>query len=102
MILGPVQVLPPLVDVENITCSWLRPSRPSAHESTIRLVASAPVGAPLAISTLGDGPRSSRAPAMPSSTHRPIDGSKPVHRSVAGMIGRALVQCRPPSKDLDM
>src|SRR5213593_3841031 len=102
MILGLVQVPPPFVEVENITCSLLRPSRPSAHESTIRFVASAPVGAPLAMSTLGAGPRSSRAPPMPSSTHRPIDGSKALHRSVAGKIGRAWVQWLPPSTDLDM
>src|SRR6266545_4573496 len=102
MVLGLVQSVPPLVEVENITCSWLRPSRPSAHESTIWLVASTPVGAPLAMSTLGDGPRSSRAPAMPSSTHRPMDGSKALHRSVAGNRRCALVQWRPPSNDLAM
>jgi hypothetical protein len=43
---------------------------------TIRFVASPPVGAPLAMSTDGAGERSLRAPATPSSTQRPIDGSK--------------------------
>src|SRR3954451_24528170 len=42
---------------------------------TIRLVASAPVGAPLAMSTLGAGARSLRAPATPSMTGRPCTGS---------------------------
>src|SRR5690242_17862745 len=42
---------------------------------TIRLVASAPVGAPLAMSTLGAGARSLRAPAMPSIVGRPRTGS---------------------------
>src|SRR5919108_4798412 len=39
---------------------------------TIRFVASAPVGAPLAMSTLGAGARSLRAPASPSITGRPV------------------------------
>src|SRR5919206_435254 len=43
---------------------------------TMRSVASAPVGAPLAMSTLGAGARSLRAPAMPSITGRPCTGSK--------------------------
>jgi hypothetical protein len=79
--------VPPSVEVANSTCSLLRPLRPSAQALTILLVASAPVGAPLAMSTLGSGPRSSRAPPMPSSTQRPIDGSKALQRSVAAMTG---------------
>src|SRR6266851_4174222 len=43
---------------------------------TIRFVASDPVGAPLAMSTLGAGARSLRAPAMPSIVGRPRTGSK--------------------------
>src|SRR5712664_3530641 len=43
---------------------------------TIRSVASAPVGAPFAMSTLGPGARSLRAPAMPSSVGRPRPASK--------------------------
>jgi len=31
-----------------------------------------------------------------------MDGSKALHRSVAGKIGRALVQWRPPSVEVDM
>ena len=34
-----------------MTCSWLRPSRPSTHVSTISSVASLPLGAPLTMST---------------------------------------------------
>src|ERR1700761_6709978 len=41
----------------------------------MRLVASDPSGAPLAMSTLGAGARSLRAPAMPSITGRPCTGS---------------------------
>src|SRR4051812_1546706 len=54
------------------------------------------------MSTLGSGPRSSRAPPIPSSTHRPIDGSTALHKSVAGITGRSFVQCRPPSTDVDI
>src|SRR5438105_12425053 len=42
---------------------------------TIRLVAPTPVGAPLAMSTLGAGARSLGAPAMPSMVGRPSTGS---------------------------
>src|SRR6266566_8168442 len=75
MLVGSIQVAPPLVEYERKTCSLLRPSRPSTQVSTISFVASAPVGAPLAISTLGSGARSSRAPATPSSTQRLWTGS---------------------------
>src|ERR671935_182391 len=67
---------PPAVEYENNTCSWLRPSRPSAQALTISFVAPAPVGAPFAMLTLGEAERSFRAPAMPSSTQRSPDPSK--------------------------
>src|SRR5215208_8100804 len=55
-----------------MTCSLLRPSRPSTRVSTSLSVASLPVGAPLAISTEGAEERSERAPATPSSTQRQV------------------------------
>src|SRR5437763_16528566 len=48
---------------------------PLTYVITMRLVASVPVGAPLAMSTLGAGVRSLRAPAIPSIVGRPITGS---------------------------
>ena len=48
---------------------------PLTYVMTMRSVASAPVGAPLAMSTLGAGARSLRAPAMPSISGRPCTGS---------------------------
>jgi hypothetical protein len=42
----------------------------------MRLLASLPLGAPLAMSTLGAGARSLRAPATPSITGRPCTGSR--------------------------
>src|SRR5438105_2539582 len=70
---GADQVLPWLVDSVNSTCGWA--SAPLTYVMTIRSVASDPVGAPLAMSTLGAGARSLRAPAMPSMTGRPCTGS---------------------------
>ena len=43
---------------------------------TMWLVAPLPVGAPLAMSTLGAGARSLRAPATPSIANEPWTGSK--------------------------
>src|SRR4051794_36890949 len=69
---------------------------------TIWFDAPAPVGAPLAMSTDGAGLRSARAPATPSMTHRPIDGSNALHVSNAPNSGRARSQLRPPSVERDM
>ena len=66
----------------------------------IRFVAPAPVGAPLAMSTDGEGERSLRAPPTPSSTQRPIDGSKRLQVSKAVNTAAGRVKVRPPSKDL--
>src|SRR5918912_2374606 len=69
---------------------------------TIRFVASSPVGAPLAMSTLGAGARSLRAPAMPSITGRPCTGSN-APGCVTGpetAVGRDHVE--PPLVDRDM
>src|SRR5438270_347841 len=63
---GAVQRSPPLVDSVKYTCGLV--ISPLTYVMTMRFVASAPVGAPLAMSTLGAGARSLRAPAMPAQT----------------------------------
>src|SRR6266516_3001005 len=78
------------------------PSRPSAHASTISFVASAPVGDPFAMLTLGEAARSFRAPAIPSSTQRPMTGSMWKHGSTTSSNGVAFVQLLPPSVDVNM
>ena len=70
---GADQVAPWLVYSVNRTSGRTRV--PLTYVMTIRSVASAPVGAPLAMSTLGAGARSLRAPAIPSMTGRPCTGS---------------------------
>ena len=60
---GVAQVAPASVDQETSVFSLFRPRLPSLQASTIALVASAPVGAPLAMSMLGAADRSMRAPA---------------------------------------
>src|SRR5436190_1640212 len=98
--LGPVHKPPRFVDVLNITCSLFKPSRPSTHVNTIWSVASPPVGAPLAMSTEGAGPRSSRAPPTPSSTQRPMDGSIALHVSNAWKTVTGREKVAPPFVDL--
>src|SRR5919197_2239615 len=71
--LGAVQLPPRLVDSVKKTCGWA--IVPLTYVITIRLVASDPVGAPLAMSTLGAGAKSLRAPAIPSIVGRPRTGS---------------------------
>ena len=68
----------------------------------MKFVASSPVGAPLAMSTLGAAARSFRAPATPSSTHRPMTGSTTKHGSVTLRSACGRVQLRPPSVDFTM
>src|SRR5919198_3524862 len=96
---GPCQDLAPSADQATRVCSWLRPALASAQASTIMLVASAPVGAPLAMSTLGAAARSVRAPVNPSITHRPDSGSMKKQGSVIRNSVRGLVQWTPPSND---
>src|SRR5438876_11926572 len=72
---GADQAWPPSVENDSRATSWFWPDRPSLHTSTISFVAPAPVGAPLAMSTLGMAIRSVRAPAGPSMLHRPATGS---------------------------
>src|SRR2546430_16177788 len=73
MFLGADQVVPPFVDSRNTTCG--EAVVPLTYDRAIRLVASAPVGEPLAMSTEGAVARSLRAPATPSSTGLPCTGS---------------------------
>ena len=60
---GADQLAPPLVDQIRRVRSLLSPAPASDQASTIALVAPAPVGAPLVMSTLGEALRSVRAPA---------------------------------------
>jgi hypothetical protein len=69
---------------------------------TIRSVASAPVGAPLAMSTLGAGARSLRAPATPSITGRPCTGSNAPGWLTGPATVCGLDQLAPPSVERDM
>src|SRR5262249_39061314 len=96
---GVVNDAPPLVEVVSSSCSLLSPCLPSDQVITIWLVASVPVGAPLAMSTLGPNARSLRAPATPSITGRPMTGSTtPGLTAVATSVGP--VKWAPPSVDL--
>src|SRR5215468_4993564 len=95
---------PPLVDVITFTRSfgpgWLSDGvGPSDHASTISSVASAPVGAPLAMSTVGNDP--SRAPAWPSNVESPVKSGIPVETMcVTSCAGRT--KDRPPSNERAM
>ena len=92
---------PPPFEYANSTCSLFKPSRPSAQALTISSVAPAPVGAPLAIDTLGDADRSLRAPARPSSTQRVEVPSKLCTKHGSTTLNNAIgfVQVAPPSRD---
>src|SRR5690348_12221162 len=68
----------------------------------MRLVASAPVGEPLAISTLGAGARSLRAPATPSIVGRPCTGSITPGWLTGPTTGLAGDQLWPPLVDTDI
>src|SRR6185312_11044735 len=69
---------------------------------TMRLVASVPVGAPLAMSTLGAGARSLLAPAIPSITGRPCAGSTAPGCVTGPATGTARDQLEPPSVERDI
>src|SRR3954454_201271 len=69
---------------------------------TIRSVASDPVGDPLAISTLGAGARSLRAPATPSITGRPCTGSVTPGWVTGPATGENFDQLLPPSVERDI
>src|SRR6185436_5073963 len=68
----------------------------------MRLVAPVPVGAPLAMSTLGAGARSLRAPAIPSITDRPRPGSKTPGCVTGPATGRGVSQVLPPLVERDI
>jgi hypothetical protein len=72
---------------------------PSEMATRIWSVAPAPVGAPFAMSTVGNEP--SRAPATPSFVRSPETGSgRPVW--VKCVTTWALSKCLPPSNERDM
>src|SRR5207302_9754678 len=91
---------PPSADSLKYTCgvSML----PLTKLMTIRSVASAPVGAPLAMSTLGAGARSLRAPVMPSISGRPCTGSKMPGWVTGPTTAAGVDQVAPPSDDVDI
>src|SRR5438309_11977255 len=94
------QVAPPSDDSVKYTCGVSM--EPLTYVMTMRLVASAPVGAPLAMSTLGAGARSLRAPVMPSISGRPCTGSKIPGWFTGPTTGRGVLQVSPPSLDFDI
>ena len=96
---GGLHVVPPFVEYDSSVRSSFNPNRPSDHASTISLVASIPVGAPFAMSTLGMAARSLRAPAFPSSMQRPLSASTRKHMSFIVTTSRGDVQVCPPSND---
>src|SRR5215472_1048010 len=96
---GADQVWPASVENDSRDTSLFRPFRPSVHASTISLVASAPVGAPLAISMLGMAIRSIRAPAGPSMVQRPSTGSTKKQPVFVCMKSTGRPQLLPPVVD---
>src|SRR5258708_21438648 len=97
MFLGADHVVPPSVDSRNTTCGAA--GVPLTYVRTIRLVASEPVGAPLAMSTEGAHVKSLRAPATPSSTGRRWTGSNSPGWVRAPGIRMGRPQLWPPSVD---
>src|SRR6266550_1742269 len=69
---------------------------------TIRSVASAPVDAPFAMSTLGAGARSLRAPASPSITGRPRFGSMTPGCVTGPATPTGRDQVAPPLEEVDI
>src|SRR3954447_444144 len=87
-----VQLLPRVLEYRTRACSFGWPTSvgvgPSVHASTISSVASAPVGAPLAMSRVGNEP--SRAPATPSLVKPPTGSEIPdVTKCVTIRAGRS-------------
>src|SRR6266496_2575261 len=90
---GLVQVLPWLEESCTRACSWLRPAEPSDQPRASLSVAPAPVGAPLAISRLGN--ELVRAPAIPSNEIERTPSKAPT--SVTLAIVRGFSNETPPS-----
>src|SRR6476660_5914257 len=97
---GAGQLAPRSLDSVKNTCGVAR--GPLTYVITIRFVASAPVGAPFAMSTLGAGARSLRAPATPSITGRPSTGSIVPGCITGPATGEPFDQLLPPSGDVDI
>src|SRR3989475_11755875 len=97
---GVDQVAPPFPDSVKNTCG--ESIVPLTYDMTMRSVASAPVGAPFAMSTLGAGARSLRAPATPSITGRPRAGSKTTGWVTGPSTGVGLDHDPPPLVDVDI
>src|SRR4051812_24560201 len=100
MVRGADQLAPRSLDSVKNTCGVA--SGPLTYVITIRFVASAPVGAPLAMSTLGAGARSLRAPATPSMTGRPCTGSNAPGWFTGPATGVGRLQLLPPLVERDM
>src|SRR3954451_8622649 len=100
MVRGADQLAPRSLDSVKNTCGVA--SGPLTYVITIRFVASAPVGAPLAMSTLGAGARSLRAPAMPSIVGRPRAGSNKPGWVTGPATGVPFDQVEPPFVERDM
>src|SRR3954471_1121709 len=75
---------------------------PLTYVMTMRSVASVPVGAPFATSTLGAGARSLRAPAIPSIVGRPRTGSTRPGCVTGPATGIIFDQLDPPSLERDI
>src|SRR6266568_6169488 len=97
---GLAQLAPPSVDSVKYTCGLV--ISPLTYVITMRFVASAPVGAPLAMSTLGAGARSLRAPAMPSIVGRPSTGSNAPGWFTGPATGTGEDHEPPPLVDTDI
>src|SRR3954447_4666460 len=93
---GSVQLVPRLAESGAGACSGLRPSEPPDQPGASLSVASAPVGAPLAISRLGN--ELVRAPAMPSNEIERTPSKAPT--SVTLAIVRPFVKEVPPSLEI--
>src|SRR4051794_38431479 len=88
--------------LDSVKNTWGVASGPLTYVITIRFVASAPVGAPLAMSTLGAGARSLRAPATPSMTGRPCTGSNAPGWFTGPATGCGFENVRPPLVERDI
>src|SRR2546426_230921 len=94
------QLAPRSADSVKYTCG--ESIEPLTYAMTMRSVASAPVGAPLAMSTLGAGARSLRAPVMPSISGRPWAGSRIPGWFTGPTTDLGVLQVSPPLEDVDI
>lgn len=94
------QLLPWSEDSVKYTCGVS--IDPLTYVMTMRSLAPAPVGAALAMSTLGAGARSLRAPAIPSISGRPCTGSKMPGWVTGPTTARGVLQVDPPFDEVDI